>query len=657
MPSHDPFIGTKLSSYEVLQAIGEGGMARVYRAKHTELKSYAAIKVVNWGLQEDPDFTVRFYREAQTLASLHHSNIVQFLDFGKHESGYFIVMQFVEGQDLAVLLQGYTKRGALLPKDDIIRIIKDVAEALDYAHEQGVIHRDVKPSNIMLTPNGRSILTDFGLAMLPTQKSQATLGNTFGTPFYIAPEQAISSAAAVAASDLYSLGVILYEMTTGRVPFEDESPLSVALKHVSDAPPPPRSINPELPIEVEKVILKTLAKTPTDRFASAKDMAAALEVAWTNPGAYFAPATIPLPIRLPPTSQTSDFSLPVTPSSIPFRITLPNPPVPIPVPPSSTPKQSNISSFGLLVAAGILGGLMVFIPTYLISQGWGISRSTPTAVAVITNNSSDFTLPSNTPTATSSPTPTNTATPTATSTPTNTATLPPPTDTPTAPPTATPLPPTDTPTATATFIPKATLPPATATLAPNGLLTIDQLRGKILFKTDRDGNTALYRMDANGSNQVSLSNENWNLYTQLQANLPNSADGLEQIVPLGEGQLDLWLVNLGDGSRRRVTSTGRNEFDAAWSPINRQVAYVSEETGNGDIYVINLGGSANDRLTINGDDLDRHPTWSPDGRQIAFWSDRGVLHNRQIWLLTLDTQETKSLSDNPFNDFDPIWVR
>ncbi|HRV96921.1 MAG TPA: serine/threonine-protein kinase, partial [Anaerolineae bacterium] len=224
MSQSDPLIGTRLGAYEVIEAIGEGGMARIYRGFHTELNRYAAIKVINWGLQEDPEFTERFRREAQAIASLRHPNIVQIYDFGKHASGYFMAMEFIEGSDLAVRLRQLKADQELLAKDQVIRIIKDVAAALDYAHEQGVIHRDVKPSNIMINRRGQSILTDFGLVMLPAHASQATLGNTFGTPHYVAPEQAISSAAAVPASDVYSLGVILFELTTGQLPFDDESP-------------------------------------------------------------------------------------------------------------------------------------------------------------------------------------------------------------------------------------------------------------------------------------------------------------------------------------------------------------------------------------------------------------------------------------------------
>jgi serine/threonine protein kinase len=313
--TRDPFVGMMLGSYKVTEPIGEGGMARIYKGYHAELKRYAAIKVINWGLQEDPVFTERFRREAQAIASLRHPNIVQIFDFGKHDTGYFMVMEFIEGHDLSVELRQARESGELLPKEKIFRVIQDAAAALDYAHRREVVHRDVKPSNIMIHKEGQAILTDFGLVMLPAHKSQATIGNTFGTPHYVAPEQAISSAAAVVASDIYSLGVILYEMATGQLPFDDESPLSVALKHISNLPAPPTAVNPALPPAVEEVILKALSKQPVDRFATAGDMAAALAAAWSGDVALEGlprsrPLAPVLPTGVPPIADVPSITLP-----------------------------------------------------------------------------------------------------------------------------------------------------------------------------------------------------------------------------------------------------------------------------------------------------------------------------------------------------------
>jgi TolB protein len=163
-------------------------------------------------------------------------------------------------------------------------------------------------------------------------------------------------------------------------------------------------------------------------------------------------------------------------------------------------------------------------------------------------------------------------------------------------------------------------------------------------------------MESDGSNQLPLASENWSLYTEVEANLALSPTGQEQIVIRGEGQLDLWRSSLVDGRELRVTSTQSPEYDAAWSPVDNRIVYVSEVTGRGDIYLLNLDGSAVVRLTDNVDDFDKHPTWSPDGSRVAFWSDMGFNKTRQIWMIDLNTRVLTSLSDNPFNDWDPVWV-
>jgi serine/threonine-protein kinase len=646
-----------LGSYEILEAIGEGGMARIYRGFHAELNRYAAIKVINWGLQEDPEFTERFRREAQAIASLRHPNIVQIFDFGKHTSGYFMVMEFIDGSDLAVRLRQYRGNGKLLPKDQVLRIIKDVAAALDYAHDHNVIHRDVKPSNIMINREGQSILTDFGLVMLPAHASKATLGNTFGTPHYVAPEQAISSAAAVGASDIYSLGVILYEMATGQLPFDDESPLSVALKHISDFPPAPRTINPDLPQDVEDVIMRTLAKDPTDRFATASDMASALQAAWGNgvssaigSGKSFIPPV--LPAGVPPAAQVSSITLPNAAAIAPAATAEI---APAEVFPKADQTRKRIVPMWLSLALVGLAGVMIGALGFFFVGGFN-PPPTPTftppptnAIVIVDVEPVETPTPTATTTHTPQP-PTETPTPTSTATSTPTPVL---TDTPTPIPTDTPTPiPTDTPTLTP--VPTNTPIPIIPTVTPTP--TPASLSGKILFKTDRGGSTEIYQMDGNGANQVPLPREDWSLYSELQATLPFSPDKKNQIVVRGEGQLDLWWANLESGMELRVTSTGRGEYDPAWSPVDNRIAYVSEETGNGDIYMLNLDGSAVTRLTENLTNFDKHPTWSPDGQKLTFWSDRSFNGNRQIYVIDLATRQITSLSDNPFNDWDPVWV-
>jgi serine/threonine-protein kinase len=648
VPGTDPLIGAILGSYKVIEPIGEGGMARIYKGFHADLNRYAAIKVINWGLQEDPDVTERFRREAQAIATLRHPNVVQIFDFGKHTSGYFMVMEFISGSDLAVQLSHSKKNQELLPTEKIIRVITDIAAALDYAHSQGVIHRDVKPSNIMIATNGQSILTDFGLVMLPAHKSHVTLGGTFGTPHYIAPEQAASSAAAVAASDIYSLGVVLYEMAAGQVPFDDESPLSVALKHLSELPPPPRSINPALPLGVEEVILRALAKEPSDRFSTATEMALTLITNWngatetvgTGRQHKFAP---PLPVGVPPIAKVSEMTLPDSAAIAPEVIAASESFSGAKEPP---PHKEILPGWWPFAALGatVVGLIGLFSFFYIFGESPPLHTtatstekiaafSPPSATSTHTPASTATPLP--TPSPTDTPSPTHTPAPTLTNTPTHTPTL--------------------TPTLTPSPFPTSTPIPVEPTSTPASLLTREGLRGKILFKTDRAGFVQIYYMNADGSNQLPFQGD-LSLYSELEAELPFSGNKTEYIIIRGAGQYDLWRFNLVTGQELRVTSTGENEYDAAWSPVNNWIAYVSEKSGKGDVYVLNMDGSAIEQLTDNVESFDKHPTWAPDGSKVAFWSDMGYTKTRQIWVVDLATKTATSLSDNPYNDWDPVWV-
>jgi serine/threonine protein kinase len=273
----DPLIGRQLGDYMIVDILGRGGMARVYRGYDAKLDRYAAVKVIDASLasgDSEDEYRQRFQREARSIARLRHSNIVGVYQFGEFENLYYMAMVFIEGRDLGHILK--ETAGVMLTNAQILRIVHDIAGALDYAHMGGVIHRDVKPSNIMVTKEGHAILTDFGLAL---SVPEGTIGNTFGSAHYIAPEQAVSSANAVPQSDLYALGVVLYQMLTGKVPFDDPSAMSVALKHLSDAPPPPRSFNPNISPEVEAVVLKSLEKEPENRYHSGELLVRALETA------------------------------------------------------------------------------------------------------------------------------------------------------------------------------------------------------------------------------------------------------------------------------------------------------------------------------------------------------------------------------------------
>src|SRR5512135_596063 len=270
----DPLIGRQLANFRVERALGRGGMAQVYYGEDVKLHRPVAIKVIDARLRGNPTYAQRFVHEAQAVALWRHEHIVQIYYANDEDGLYYFVMEYIDGQDLGSMIAGCRTKGKLLLQAEALRIGKAVAEALDYAHRKGVVHRDVKPSNILVGRDGRVVLTDFGLAL---DVEQGSLGEVFGSSRYIAPEQARRSSGAVPQSDLYSLGVVLYEMLTGSAPFDDPSPTAVALQHVTLAPTPPRSINPKLNAETEAVLLKALSKSPKDRYKIGGELIAALE--------------------------------------------------------------------------------------------------------------------------------------------------------------------------------------------------------------------------------------------------------------------------------------------------------------------------------------------------------------------------------------------
>jgi serine/threonine-protein kinase len=275
----DALIGTSLGDYTIQTLIGRGGMARVYAGLDPKLGRRAAIKVIELQHDQEQEVTARFIREARAAANLDHPNIVSVYQFGETDDLYYMAMKLIEGRTLLNLLKSLRKLKKYLEPEMIVSIISQIASALDYAHSKGVIHRDIKPSNIMLTDNDkRAILTDFGLTM--QMGTESTLGTAFGTPRYISPEQAIASHKAVPQSDIYSLGVVLFEMATGQAPFDSDSPMTLALSHITNQPPLPQSVRSDLPHPVQTVILKALEKRPENRWQTATAMAEALRDAY-----------------------------------------------------------------------------------------------------------------------------------------------------------------------------------------------------------------------------------------------------------------------------------------------------------------------------------------------------------------------------------------
>jgi hypothetical protein len=257
--------------YRVERTVGQGGMAAVYLAHDEELDRPVAVKILAAHLGDDPTLRERFLREARMAARLSHPNIVQVFDAGEHDGSPFIVMEFVEGETLKDLI----RREGPLQAEDLVQVGTQVGDALDSAHRRDLVHRDVKPHNVLLTPEGRVKLADFGIALALGADSATRTGTLLGSVQYLAPEVARGESA-TPLSDIYALGVVLYEMATGHLPYAGDTPLSIALQHVESEPRRPSELNPSLPPALEAIILRAMAKAPADRFSSAAELADAL---------------------------------------------------------------------------------------------------------------------------------------------------------------------------------------------------------------------------------------------------------------------------------------------------------------------------------------------------------------------------------------------
>ncbi len=293
----------RLGKYELHERLGRGGMAEVWKAYDTQLQRYVAIKILHADLQNDPDFMNRFLREARVVASLHHPNIVQIHDFQvsrppeSDNTVAYMVMDYVEGPTLAEYIHNNSGTGKFPAPSEIVRLFTSISSAIDYAHQHGMIHRDIKPANILLDKRlseavsgsmnrapiaGEPVLTDFGIAKLLGGSAGMMSGSWIGTPLYIAPEQ-VQGYPGNERSDIYSLGVILYEICTGVRPFQGNNPSSIMMQHVNETPTSPALINPQIPPALTLVIMRCLAKDPAARFSSASSMTAAIAEAVNLP--------------------------------------------------------------------------------------------------------------------------------------------------------------------------------------------------------------------------------------------------------------------------------------------------------------------------------------------------------------------------------------
>ncbi|MEO7912191.1 MAG: Stk1 family PASTA domain-containing Ser/Thr kinase [Roseiflexaceae bacterium] len=365
--------------YELEQKIGEGGMARVYRGRDLRLNRQVAIKVLHSHFASDANFLQRFHHEAQAAANLRHPNIVDVYDVGQDADLHYIVMEYVAGSDLKALLM----RSGALPIEQAVYVGECVANGLEAAHRIGLVHRDIKPQNIIVGEQGQVKITDFGIAKSSLSTAMTETGVTFGTADYISPEQARGQPA-TPRSDIYSLGVTLYETLTNRLPFTGDSSIAVAMQHVSTEPPPPRMYNPRIPPQLESLVLRALSKDPDGRPTTARDFAHQL-AGYRDVGEQ---ATVvgtvgPRPSQPPNPRPAQPLPRPVSSGPTAPRPVLP--PARTQAPPDNRGMGFGGFFLGLLLLGGVLG--LVFLTLNgafndLFNFATGAPRPPATAVAV-----------------------------------------------------------------------------------------------------------------------------------------------------------------------------------------------------------------------------------------------------------------------------------
>jgi Tol biopolymer transport system component/tRNA A-37 threonylcarbamoyl transferase component Bud32 len=649
------YSGKSFGRYHLLDRLGEGGMATVYKAFDTHLESEVAVKLIR-NRKQTPETLrktlKRFEREARALVKLSHTNIVKIIDYGEFEGQPFLVMPYFRGGTLKDLM-----RGKPIHYQEAARLLSPIAQALSYAHQAKIIHRDIKPANILIDETGNPMLTDFGIAKILDEEMPLNLTGTssvVGTPEYMAPEQ-VSNHSVDHRVDIYALGVVFYEMVTGRKPFQADTPVAVLFKHVSDPLPRPSSFVSNLPEEVEYFLFKALAKRPEDRYQDMAEFNKGLQKLLKPLSRWkFLPRKKTHKIyNQQPVSSGAELTYDQLESSINKN---------------SIPIKHRMSTRFWIGVSGILGVLLLLV--FLNNQGKALS------VGEITS--------------TITPTMTKTIAPTQEFTPTISSTL-----ITTAP-------------ATMTTIPTPSVEYKISFVSDrdgneeiyimdidgSNLINLSNNDGndsypafspdgkRIAFASDRDWNDDIYLMDSDGSKIIRLTDSSVN--DQEPAWSPDgkqiaftsgnddpkiykmNADGSQQVGFSSQGSYGAHSPSWSpDGSEIAFSSgwnsinfispegkTLGNNFNGqhpSWSPDGSKLVY----DGGNSIFTISPDQSDRVRITFSNEDASE-PVWSPDGKWIAFTSLKD--DNKDIYITSLDGKNLIRVTDNPANDYSPAWV-
>jgi Tol biopolymer transport system component/uncharacterized protein YraI len=649
-------IGETLGGYRITREIGRGGMAVVYEALQPALNRRVAIKVLPPELAFDETFVQRFAQEAQAAARLSHPNIVAIHDVGRHEDYYYIVMQMLEGEVLSDLIQ----RTGRLPADRTLRIVGQIASALDYAHGQGLIHRDIKPANIIIGPGDQATLTDFGIAKAAENTRLTRTGMLVGTPQYMSPEQA-SGKPVGPASDLYALAIVIYQMLAGQVPFQGDSTPALLHQQVYEQPRPVRLHAPDLPPGVDAVLDKALATDPSQRYPSALALTRALGDALAGRPVPVAAASAPTRLMAAPTApvarrdarrlpiliglpaallvilfivvvifgrdgpQPSTTVAGLTATALPPSPTAPPtarpteppaepaiaPPVPVPSPeiPALVSRQDVNVYTGpgrdYAIAGRLAPGKELNIVARDAQAGWWLACCVDGGPVWVEAALVDARGASGGVSVATLVSPPFTSTPTLAP---PTATLVPPTQ---PPPTARPLSPTPEP------VLSTRTPPPAPTATPKPPLPRVDLAFVGAHPDDYGREIYAYYEGDDTPHRLTKSLEN---------------DGYPAVSPgrtliafesgrNGGAGSDIWLMNSDGSNQHAITDAGGDDAQPAFSPNGAKIAFISMRTGESKIYLMDLNGGNIQQVPAPGWCF--APSFSPDGKQLVFVSTQG----------------------------------
>ncbi len=644
-------IGKLVNGYEILSQVGQGGMATVYLARQQSMNRNVALKFLPTAYMNDETYLQRFEREVKIVAQLEHRNIVPVYDFGEYESQPFIAMRYMPAGSVEELLAA-----GKIPLPRVLSIVEQVASALDHAHQNGILHRDLKPSNILLDDGGGVFITDFGIARILSEgSSKITTQGVVGTPSYMSPEQA-QGEPMDGRSDVYALGVMLFELITGRRPFESDTPYSIAVMHVTAPPPSPRDIEPNVSGKVEQVIMRALRKAPQDRFPSAGELAGALRQAFDlkpaavgdDPASAETGAAIPGYAARPSVPTTNEWQLSATntPSdvkSLPFRRRL-------------LPIVHRRRMWLGMAAGGALGcGLLAVLLILAASMLGALSSEDSPDIAATREGASSVNT-----TATALALEQSTATVAATdaggadafqltSAVLNAA-------------------------ADATFTSEARLrqaqPTATAAdLQPVGVRerpalipALQGVGGELVYFAEVENDSGIEPI----FQIVTLNLDTW---ATRRFDADGGSSSYPQASPDGrwitfqsnrDGDFEIYVVNRQGGQLRQITRNSYWDRLPAWAPDGDWIIYSSDVRGDEtfDLYRVRPDGTAPQPVYSDGW-RNSHARYSPDGNALVFTAGREVRDARswELRLVDLASGATRLLTDNDVRDASPGFSR